>query len=276
MPQRALLNGRETPAGQFLLDRACQYGDGLFETLAIVDGRPALFERHLQRLIAGCDRLDLPRPDGSLLFSELASLAAGLAFGVAKLVWSAGPSSRGYRRPSELLPSRFVMCSEMEPPVANSPVSLRSCAWRMSSNPALAGFKHLNRLDQVLARAEWDDEDIFDGLVCDQRGNVVEGTMSNLLVQRGGRLKTPAINDCGVRGVVRDLAIELAAQEGASLEEDVFAPQDILQADALYLTNSVIGVLRVARVDATRFDLSLAPHPLIAKLALAAFLTDAP
>jgi 4-amino-4-deoxychorismate lyase len=119
----------------------------------------------------------------------------------------------------------------------------------MASQPALAGVKHLNRLENVLARAEWSDAEIAEGLMCDAEDNVVGGTMSNLFALKDGRICTPELTRCGVSGVMRDLVIELARQHDIPVQITNIGIDELLSAGSLFLVNSVIGLWPIAALD---------------------------
>ena len=262
MHDDALIDG--VPAdGGWLSERGFQFGDGLFETIAVIDRQPCLWAAHLARLTEGCRRLRLPPPDARRLASDCAALCTGHERGVLKLFWTAGHSARGYRRPEPLRPRRFLKFSPW--PYAEPPRdwAVRLCGHRLSENPALAQIKHLNRLDQVIARAEWEAADPAEGLMCGQDGRVVCGTMSNLFLQHGERLVTPALDSAGIAGVVRGLALRLAAQAQPELEVGRVALDDVRTADALYLSNSLIGVVRVRRFEDRDYDPGVPEHPLM-------------
>lgn len=265
MRDTLLINGIE--AGTACVDqRAFQFGDGLFETIAIVEGAPCLWERHMARLATGCQRLRLPPPDFNLLYDETRELARGHAQAVLKIYWTAGNSARGYRRPEHLKPLRALRLSAWPHPQTPGPWRVRFCEHRLSENPSLAGIKHLNRLDQVIARAEWEDAAIGEGVMLGQDGRVVCGSMSNLLLQSADRLLTPTIDGAGIAGVVRALAIDLAAQAGEPLVESRIDREQLRTADALYVCNSLIGVVRISALDQHAFDMDIAEHPLIPAL----------
>lgn len=268
-----LINGQ---AGDAIsaLDRGLQYGDGLFETIAVRNGEPQLWTRHLQRLAAGCRRLYLPPPDSALLTMEAKELSAGSARAVLKVIITRGPGARGYRiqpadpataaeRMSRIL--MLVAASDHAPTTWRDGVAVRLCELRLGSNPRLAGIKHLNRLEQVLARAEWSDDAIHEGLVRDGEGRVVSGTMSNLFIVRAGRLLTPPLQHCGVAGVMRGLIMDTAHDLGIAVGEAPLWPQDLAAADEVFLSNSLIGIWPVRRIDAQAF----LPGPLTQRLAVA-------
>ena len=263
MQHDVLIDGAEAEGG-WLRERAFQFGDGLFETIAIVDEHPCLWDAHMARLAEGCERLRLPLPDFGRLGEESRRLCVGHSRAVLKLYWTAGRSERGYRRPTKISPSRILSLSEWRQTAVQG-WTICQCAHRLAEAPALAGIKHLNRLDQVIARSEWDNDGIGEGLMLGQDSRVVCGTMSNVFLQQGQVLLTPVIGGAGVSGVVRNLTIELGRQSGNAVEVRAVTLDDVLGADALYLSNSLIGMVRVNRYESTDYDPDVVEHPLINK-----------
>jgi len=255
-------------------DRGLQYGDGLFETIAVVDGRPCLWDRHLARLRAGCVRLAIPLPDPDLLQAEVLALAKGQGRAVLKLTVTRGEGGRGYRPPHPARPRRILRLHPWpdHPPAWRSAgVRVRYCRTRLGHQPLLAGLKHLNRLEQVLARAEWDDPDIGEGLMLDLDGTVVEGTQTNLFALTAGRLVTPLLDRCGVNGVVRQVVIETAWMQGLAVEEARLTPAELAQADALFLASSLAGLWPVRELDGRVLDPRGIPGELSRTVLAAAF-----
>ncbi len=128
-------------------------------------------------------------------------------------------------------------------------VAVRLCSLRLGHQPALAGLKHLNRLENVLARAEWSDPEIAEGLLCDTEGNVICGTMTNIFVAAGGALATPRLDRCGVAGVTRERVMEAAAQAGYSCGITTLTWSEVLGADEVFLVNSLAGIWPVRDLD---------------------------
>jgi len=249
MPGRILFNGQEIAPG-LSADRAFHYGDGLFETLAVINGAPCLWELHIQRLLEGCRRLGLPLPDRDQLLAEAESLCSGQERAVLKLVISSGEGARGYARPTPVDPSRFLQIAPWPDPAhyqENLPLSVQWCETRLAEQPRLAGIKHLNRLEQVMARREL-AADRHEGLMCDLHGQVIEGTSSNLLLKLDGRYLTPALSHCGVAGVVRRLILDRAAQKNIEVGVGQISPRHLESAERLFLTNSLLGIRPVERL----------------------------
>jgi 4-amino-4-deoxychorismate lyase len=249
-------------------DRGLAYGDGLFETLAVRDGRPCLWQRHLDRLFGGARRLGIPLPDPARLRAEALALSAGQARAVLKLILTRSGGGRGYRPPADAAVRRIVMRTDWPASPAEATtegVAVRLCRTRCALSPDLAGLKHLGRLEQVLARAEWDDPAVPEGIMLDPAGRVVEATQSNLFVETDGRLATPRLDQAGVAGIVRGLVLEAAAELGQAVEETRLSLADLQAADALYLTNSLIGVWPVARFEAHAYAPRRPMHAAVAR-----------
>lgn len=253
----AWLDGR--PAESLpLTDRGLHYGDGLFETLPVTEGRIPLLEAHLARLRAGCKRLGLPPPSEEALRRELREASDGQTRAVLKLLVTRGGGGRGYRPPATPSATRILLrypWPDYPAAWAEQGVNLCVCKMRLGSNPALAGLKHLNRLEQVLARSEWEEPDRFqEGLMLDEEAMVVEGTMTNVFASpREGVLLTPDLSRAGVAGVMRAHLLEQARASGVKLELARFDLVRLKEQGEIFLCNSLIGVWPVAELDGRRY-----------------------
>ncbi len=225
-------------------DRGIAYGDGLFETVLVRDGAPRLWEYHLARLARGCRVLGIPLPSRDALERPLAQV--GQRSAVLKLILTRGSGGRGYAPPATPAPRLRWQLSAFVPDAARWKVGVRvrHCRLRLGLQPALAGLKHLNRLENVLARGEWSDADIAEGLLCDSEGRLVEATCMNLFWQREGRLETPRLARCGVAGTLRAVLLERLP-----IAEVDAAPGVLARAEAVWLGNSVQGLWPVTRLD---------------------------
>jgi 4-amino-4-deoxychorismate lyase len=239
-----------------LADRGLQYGDGLFETLAVQDGRIHRLGLHIERLREGCVRLRLPMPDEALLCRELGRAAEGETQAVLKLMLTRGPGGRGYRPPELPSVTRMVFRHAWpDYPVDwhTQGIELRICTTRLAVGSPLAGLKHLNRLEQVLARAEW-GEGAQEGLMLDAEGHVVEGTMTNLFASPAeGRLVTPDLSRSGVAGVTRRHILERAREEGLRVEVRPLPLDELLRSQEIFVCNSIAGVWPVNRIESRSY-----------------------
>ena len=246
----ALINGR--PGDELSpTDRGLAYGDGVFETVAVAAGKARLWPRHLARLLNGCRRLGIVFDDVRLLEQEVQNVAAHSGEAVLKVIVTGGDGGRGYRRPEPQKPTRIVMA--LPPPdypddFRTRGVAVRFCRKRLAYDPDLAGIKHLNRLEQVMARMEWREE-FQEGILSDYQDQIVEGTMSNLFVVKEGALQTPPLNDCGVRGVMREWIIEVCRERGIAVSETPLRREDLVRADGIFLCNAVIRAWPVRTLE---------------------------
>jgi 4-amino-4-deoxychorismate lyase len=250
-------------------DRGLAYGDGLFETMAAVDGRIRWLDYHFQRLEDGCARLSIPAPDRALIRGEIAAHCPPSGRAIVKLIVTRGSGARGYGPTAGTQPRRILSISSWpDYPAANytDGIRVRVCALRLGENPALAGIKHLCRLEQVLAQLELRDYDVQQGLLLDSGGRVISGTSSNVFAVRSGELSTPALTRCGVKGVMRRVVLEMAAEMGLRVREGDLTLTELQQADELFMTNALFGIWPVAQLDAQSFRAGVTTRELLAQL----------
>lgn len=230
-------------------DRGLAYGDGLFETLRAHAGTLPWWPRHRARLASGAARLGIAMPAEALLDAALSEALAHSPEGVVKLVLSRGVGARGYAPEADAASTLVVSVSPRPSPLA-SPLAVDLLALRLGVQPALAGLKHLNRLEQVLAARETADRGLDEGLMADADGRLTCGTRTNLFARLGGRWFTPPLDHAGVAGVARGLLLEAwPALAVAELRAEVLP-----RLDALFLANAVRGILPVGRCGARSLD----------------------
>jgi len=237
-------------------DRGLAYGDGLFETILITNRGPVLLEYHLERLMLGAGRLGIPL-DRNLIEKDLHAYPGLQSPGVVKLIVTRGSGGRGYATNGVGVPT-CILSSHPTPvypsTIAEQGIQLFPCATRLGINPRLAGIKHLNRLEQVLARQEWQGSDDFqEGLMCDIDGHPVEGVMTNLFIVEGNDIVTPMLDQCGVAGVMRRWLMERLRTQGYGVKETQITLDRFRVADERFFCNSVLGVWPVARFEESRW-----------------------
>jgi 4-amino-4-deoxychorismate lyase len=216
----------------------------------------------------------MPPPPEHQLVAEALGLSQGIDRAVLKLILTRGEGGRGYRPPSPAHPRRILRLTpwpDYPEGWRSAGVRVRYCQTRLGHQPLLAGLKHLNRLEQVLARSEWSETDVAEGLMLDIDGRVVEGTQTNLFALLDGRLVTPPLERCGVAGVVRRLVLESARALGLRVVEEVLDPARLATAEASFLTSSLVGIWPVREVAGVAFDPSRVPAELTAAVLAAAF-----
>jgi 4-amino-4-deoxychorismate lyase len=248
-------------------DRGLMYGDGVFRTLLIQQGQPRLWQQHYSKLQHDCAALDIKCPSFQSLEADLKQLLqnhADLAQqAVVKIIITRGPATRGYAPAANPQVTRILSIS----PLPDYPASFASqgikvhlCKLRLGHQPRLAGIKHLNRLENVLAAAELTDSKIAEGILLDEDGHLIEGTRSNLFLVRNGKLYTPDLSKCGVAGLQRERVIDYAKQHKIVCKITELTMDDLLAADEIFMVNSVIGlwpVRELPRFSGKHFPVSL-------------------
>jgi len=253
-----LLNGKSTDNIN-LHDRGLHYGDGLFETIAVVNEQPLCWDKHLERLLSGCERLKINFNDVDALESEVLSLCKNVDRAVLKITITSGAGGRGYQRPEPgTTPTRLLAIH----PWPNYPdgystqgIQVHLCSTRLGHNPGLAGIKHLNRLEQVLARNEWKSTDITEGLMLDIDTNVIEGTMSNIFVIYADKeLRTPDLSFCGIEGIVRQYLLDHCKESSYECEVCQMSLDDLYTASEIFFCNSIAGIMPVRQLGEHKFS----------------------
>jgi len=235
-------------------DRAFHYGDGVYETIAVFDGQPRFWQGHMDRLAAGCERLDLPATPQAVLLREVQTVSAGQGRCMVKIIISRGPAGIGFR-PAVTDTSTRVVASFSWPPVDGQPelsgVRTRICDLRLGIQPELAGLNHLNRLEQVRARAEWNDPTIHEGILLDREDHVISAIRSNIFLVFNDRILTPRLDRCGIRGVMR-AAILAAFRERC--EQRRITIDMLPEAEEIFLCNALHGVYPVNAIDHWHYE----------------------
>jgi 4-amino-4-deoxychorismate lyase len=233
-------------------DRGFQYGDGLFETVAIRNREPRLWQYHMDRLSNGCKLLGIEKPADAELFEgvmhALSQSNVPAAYCVAKIIVSAGAGLRGYGRSVAAAPTVLFGAFPASPPPVEyytDGLDVALCQTRLASNSPTAGIKTLNRLEQVLARSEFVDTGEFEGLTMDADDNIICGTMSNVFFVTNNSISTPSLDRCGVAGVMRRHVIETLRVQGRDTHIQTVTLADLKNVDEVFVSNSQFGVMPV-------------------------------
>lgn len=245
--------------------RALAYGDGLFETIRVVDGKAPLWHYHKSRLVEGLARLNITLSERAVEEIWINHSLNTPANCVIKMLVSRGAGGRGYRATPDVLPE--ILINSFDLPVVpvesyEKGISAVICQHPLSRNPVLAGLKHLNRLDQVLASQELDGS-VFEGLMRNLDGNLVEGTKTNIFMLNGDQLLTPSIAQEGVNGVLRRWLFDKAGSIGLQCIERQIREIDLHNSDGLFIGNSVFGLLPVAMLGDSSIPISPAGIKLV-------------
>ncbi|MBL8708876.1 MAG: aminotransferase class IV [Rhodospirillaceae bacterium] len=249
------LNGQLLPPDQARIDprdRGFTLGDGLFETLAARDGTPVALADHLERMARACTVLDLPLPvEASEVPAAIAALLAAnhLTRGPAamRLTLSRGVGSRGLLLPLDPKPV-LVMTASAHPPVPGH-LDADVVAIRRNEGSPLSRIKSLNYLDNVLAQQEAQARGADEGLMLNNAGRVAGFARGNLFLLRGERLLTPPLVDGVLDGIVRHKILLNAGEIGLQAVEHSLERADLDAAEALYITNSLLGCVPIRRLN---------------------------
>jgi 4-amino-4-deoxychorismate lyase len=250
-----LVNGKQGSSIS-IRDRSLLYGDGVFRTIRAAQGHTLHWPLHYQKLQHDCTALDIPCLDFASLSAELNGLLLKHPDGLVKLIVTRGHGMRGYAPPTTVEPTHIWDVTPLPEYPSDWPIrgiKARMCELRLSQQPRLAGIKHLNRLENVLAAAESNDADAAEGLLMDAEGNVIEGIRSNLFLVSRGKLVTPNLSRCGVAGVQRDRVMAWATQYSAPLQVRDVGLDEVMNADEVFVVNSVIGLWPVRELEQRRW-----------------------
>ncbi len=246
----AMLNGvivdQDKPV-IYLDDRGLSYGDGVFETMLLRNGQVRFLDDHIQRIQQSCERLNIFLPNSTWLHDELQRLLNAHQDGIVKLLITRGRGSRGYRASVDNKPTRLW---QLFAPITstNTGITVRWCTTRFARNSLLAGIKHLNRLEQVMARLEWHDEQVQEGLMLDTEGELISATMGNIFFVKDEKLITPDLRFCGVHGIMRRNVLRFANEMKLPVEERAVMPNELFVMTEVFVTNAVRGIQPVTKL----------------------------
>ncbi len=245
------------------LDRGLLYGDGVFETIAVKQGQPQYWREHLKRLRLGCEVLGLSGLDNAVLRDEVSRIVGVDTQCVIKIIITRGIGDRGYK-PTQQALTRIIQkfpWPEFPRVYTELGIDVTLCDFRLSQQTRLARIKHLNRLEQVLARSEWNEE-YQEGLVCDTDGYVIEAISGNVFFEINDYMITPDLKTCGVAGVLRSQIINYCNNHSIQLLIRDFNLNEISKIQAMFLCNSIIGIWPVRSFN----ELILPKTPIINRL----------
>lgn len=238
-------------------DRGLSYGHGLFETILMHQSSLPLVDRHLSRLNRGASALGIPIKSDPIynhvqLFLDQLK-GESISQGVVKVIVTAGVGGRGYKSPDTIEPSVVCNYSNLPKDIAdyrNQAMNVRFCEHRLPINQPLAGIKHLNRLDQILARNEWTCDNYHEGLLFSESGHLIEAVAGNLFVKMADGWITPCVDQAGVAGVMRSLMLEeIFPACNISVCVSTITMSELAESEALLVGNSIKGLAEVGSID---------------------------
>ena len=254
MMQIVLIDGKEQSQIS-ISNRNFQYGDGLFETCIVRDNQILFWEKHFLRLDTGCRKLKIKKLEESIWLQDIkkALSLASKKNCVLKLVLSRGNTERGYSYPEDILPVRVVIVSELKNTQGRESYSLEYAQSGFHSNPNLAGIKHCNRIEQILARSSLKADE---AIMLDESQNIISVTQGNIYFIFGKSLVTPKLDRCGVIGSRRSLILDLAESLKLNSEQANISINEAKKADEVFISNSIIGIQSVSSIEDYKFPKS--------------------
>ena len=239
-----------------IFNRNAQFGDGLFETCVVENKKILFWVNHFARLNRGCEQLKISKVDESVWLSDVKKALSLCSYDhcVVKLILSRGESLRGYGFKDDIKPVRAVIVSELQKTTPNNSFCLEYCQSGYDSNPKLAGIKHCNRLEEVLARAGLKSDE---GIMLDENHNVISVTQGNIYAILGNKLITPKLDKCGVEGTRRAVILDLTKHLDIKVKVEVLSVEKLGQADEVFISNSIIGIQSISQIG----DIGLGESP---------------
>ena len=259
-PLLVLINGKSSNKFN-VVDRLVQFGDGIFETCLVLDKYLLFWSEHFARLEKGRLRLLINAVGGDLWLEDIVKALAitGVYNCVVKLILSRGSSMRGYGFDKNITPNRIVIISQIPQKIPKY-YALTICTSGYSSNKLLAGIKHCNRLEQILARANMSADEC---VMLDRIGNVISVTQANIFVVKNNTLLTPDLSECGIAGTRRDIVLNLASSIGLITKVGVLTVANMLNSQEIFISNSVIGVREVTKINGHFFNENIVTNKVI-------------
>ena len=244
-----------------IFNRNSQFGDGLFETCLVENKKILFWTNHFARLNRGCEQLKISKVDESVWLSDVKKALSLCSYDrcVVKLILSRGESLRGYGFKDDIKPVRAVIVLELQNTTLNNLFSLEYCQSGYNSNPKLAGIKHCNRLEQVLARAGLKSDE---GIMLDENHNVISVTQGNIYAIHGNTLITPKLDKCGVEGTRRAIILDLAKLLGIKVKVDTLSAKELVQADEVFISNSIKEIQSITQIG----EISFGESPITKKI----------
>jgi 4-amino-4-deoxychorismate lyase len=250
MDIEVLING-ECGDKLSVFERTFQFGDGVFETCVIADGVILHWDLHIARLNLGLEKLSINPISEQDLLQQVQKIQRN--DGVLKIIISRGQSLRGYRFSKDIKSSCVIVV--FKAPVLKSQYQLNICKSGYGHNTNLAGIKHNNRLEQVLASASITHDE---GIMLDEDGWVISTTAANIFMIKDGHISTPDLTRCGILGTRRRLILQ---KNPVAITQ--ISLSTLLSADEIFLSSSILGIKRVIQIEKIKFHTHQATDEII-------------
>ena len=240
-------------------DRAVQYGDGVFETIAVKENLLEFWKEHYLRLNKGCKVLKIKCPSELFLKKEINKFVKKIKKKkfILKIIISRGIGGRGYNLPKKAKPTRILGAynwPNYSKANLKKGIKMDVCKIKIATQPYLSQIKHLNRLEQIIARSEWQGKNISESIMLDFNKNVIEGTMSNIFGVKKNIFYTPEIEFSGIQGVMRNQILKLLKKNKEKYKIKKIKLKELLNFDEVFVCNSIFGIWPVKQILKKNFS----------------------
>ncbi|EPE37642.1 Aminodeoxychorismate lyase [Candidatus Photodesmus katoptron] len=241
-----------------VMDRSFQYGDGCFTTMLVFEGKIQHWDMHVKRMEECLHFLNIALPNWEkvykwLMEARLKNRKSGLKLHITRGKGHFGYNSQGIESPNITI-SHFLVPNHYKRLIRYG-LELGVCNQNLGINPLLAGYKHNNRLEQVLLKLEINRLGLFDAIVLDIKKNLIETTIANLFWVKNNIIYTPSLENAGVNGITRQLVIQFSSSKNLKLIIDNFQFQCLDDAEEIFITNSILGVVPVIKIISKHYNI---------------------
>ena len=250
LSNKFLINGKKS-LGLNPFDRGLAFGDGVFRTMKVRNGVPKFWKYHYEILNHDAKTIQIDIPSSRILLNDVKKLFSEPGDFVGKFIITRGVSERGYQFKKNIKCTRILLKNTFTPvkkEITRQGVCLQVCKQRLSKNSMLSGIKHLNRLENVLAKTELEDEN-FDGILLDINGHVNECISSTIIMRVGDTLYIPSQHEAGVSGVTKQIIIDNARNLGYKIKIKKILLDELMRADEVVIANSIIGAIPIRKIN---------------------------
>ena len=253
MQPTIIINPRTVP----ITDRAFSYGDGLFETILIIDGQPKYLAQHIKRLHLGCSKLTIVKPTVKTIQSAVKKSIGRTKSCIIKIILSRGLSYHGYSFDNDIKPRLYVIKKNKKSTVNNHPITLGYSRYAVSDNSYLSKIKHLNRIEQVLGFTMSSKSQFDDFILLNKRKCIIETISSNIFFYNNKNdnfeFYTPDLSDCGVDGIMKNIIIKFLKKNKIKIIERKIKENTIKNYDGAFICNSITGIRFIKKIDKYNF-----------------------
>ncbi|MDQ1237296.1 MAG: aminodeoxychorismate lyase [Wigglesworthia glossinidia] len=252
---RSWINGIETDKIS-IVNRSLQFGDGFFTTFPCLNGKIQFLKNHFQRLFLSEKKLLFKRINFSALYAEVKFASKCISSGIIKIIIIRGNSVRGYKTSQCAEPVRIIILTENYlnfKKIKKKGANLYYSPIKIPRNPLLSGIKHNNKIEQILASIHLEKSKKDEAIILDRKGFIVECCACNIFWRKNNFVFTPSLKYCGVPGIIRKKIINILPKLGYKVIISFFKRHDVILAEEVFITNSIISIIPVRIIDNQHF-----------------------